>query len=86
MLRPVVCFDLGFPSLQLAKSTFATDTYGKRLDSFWYLQEHGYSHVAKEGVVHSLQGETEFQSDAALNLALLRAEIGPENLHQSCPI
>lgn len=86
MLRPIVCFDLGFPSLQLTKSAFATDTCVKRLDSFGYLQEHEY-YLNEEEVVRSLQDETEFQSAAALNLPLLRAEIGPErtsiNLVQS---
>lgn len=52
MRRPKVRFDLGFPSLQFSKSAFATDIHVKRLDSLGHLQC-GYSHLTKEGVVHS---------------------------------
>lgn len=86
MLLPKGHFGFGFSSLRFTKSTFATDIHVKSLDSCGYLRVCGYFHFTKKGFVHFLGGEAGFQSDAALNLALLGTGTGPENLHQPHPI
>lgn len=48
-LKPKAHFDLSVPSLEFAKSSFATDTHVKRLDSFGHLQLCGYSHITRKG-------------------------------------